>query len=125
MGDAGDYSNIDSVWYCAWPVERWRDSRRNERCDVLDSRDDWHDLGWANYPYAKERISLLSPVCQVCVGRRIAMPELPEIETIKRGLQGLILNTKIVQCEVLNAKSFRGDAGQLVGQKSHARASRN
>ena len=45
------------------------------------------------------------------------MPELPEIETIKRGLQGLILNTKIVQCEVLNAKSFRGDAGQLVGQK--------
>ena len=45
------------------------------------------------------------------------MPELPEIETIKRGLQGLILNTKIVQCEVLNAKSFRGDAGQLVGRK--------
>lgn len=45
------------------------------------------------------------------------MPELPEIETIKRGLQGLILNTKIVQSEVLNAKSFRGDAGQLVGRK--------
>ena len=45
------------------------------------------------------------------------MPELPEIETIKRGLQGLILNTKIVQCEVLNAKSFRGDVGQLVGRK--------
>ena len=45
------------------------------------------------------------------------MPELPEIETIKRGLQGLILNTKIVQYEVLNAKSFRGDAGQLVGRK--------
>lgn len=45
------------------------------------------------------------------------MPELPEIETIRRGLQGLILNTKIVQCEVLNAKSFRGDAGQIVGRK--------
>lgn len=45
------------------------------------------------------------------------MPELPEIETIKRGLQGLILNTKIVQCGVLNAKSFRGDAGQIVGRK--------
>jgi formamidopyrimidine-DNA glycosylase len=45
------------------------------------------------------------------------MPELPEIETIKRGLQGLILNTKIVQCELLNAKSFRGDIEQLVGRK--------
>lgn len=45
------------------------------------------------------------------------MPELPEIETIKRGLQGLILNTKIVQCKLLNAKSFRGDIAQLKGRE--------
>ena len=45
------------------------------------------------------------------------MPELPEIETIKRGLQGLILNTKIVQFEVLNAKSFRGDSKAVLGRK--------
>ena len=45
------------------------------------------------------------------------MPELPEIETIKRGLQGLILNTKIVQFEVLNAKSFRGEKAQVLGRK--------
>jgi len=45
------------------------------------------------------------------------MPELPEIETIRRGLQGLILNTKIVQFELLNAKSFRGNANAVVGRK--------
>ena len=45
------------------------------------------------------------------------MPELPEIETIKRGLQGLILNTKVVQFEVLNAKSFRGEKASVLGRK--------
>lgn len=45
------------------------------------------------------------------------MPELPEIETIRRGLQGLILNTKIVQFEVLNDESFRGDKTAVLGRK--------
>lgn len=45
------------------------------------------------------------------------MPELPEIETIRRGLQGLILNKKIVQCVVLCEKSFRGDSQSLQGRK--------
>ena len=45
------------------------------------------------------------------------MPELPEIETIRRGLQGLILNKKIVQSTVLCEKSFRGDATSLQGRK--------
>ena len=45
------------------------------------------------------------------------MPELPEIETIRRGLQGRILNTKIVQIEVLNAKSFRGEKAHVLGRK--------
>jgi len=45
------------------------------------------------------------------------MPELPEIETIRRGLQGRILNTKIVQFEVLSAKSFRGEKAHVLGRK--------
>ena len=45
------------------------------------------------------------------------MPELPEIETIRRGLQGRILNTKIVQFGVLSAKSFRGEKAHVLGRK--------
>ena len=44
------------------------------------------------------------------------MPELPEVETIRRGLQGLILNKKIVQIEILNEKSWRGDKSQVIGE---------
>ena len=36
------------------------------------------------------------------------MPELPEVETIKRGLRGFILNKKIVQVKVFCEKSFVG-----------------
>lgn len=36
------------------------------------------------------------------------MPELPEVETIKRGLRGFILNKKIVQVKVFCEKSFIG-----------------
>ena len=35
------------------------------------------------------------------------MPELPEVETIKRGLEKFILNKKIVQVKVLEQKSFK------------------
>lgn len=45
------------------------------------------------------------------------MPELPEIETIRRGLQGLILNKKIVQCCVLCEKSFRGESNSVQGRE--------
>lgn len=37
------------------------------------------------------------------------MPELPEVETIKRGLSSKIVGKKIVDIDILNAKSFVGD----------------
>ncbi len=37
------------------------------------------------------------------------MPELPEVETIRRGLSGFILNKKIVQMSVFEVKSFKND----------------
>lgn len=44
------------------------------------------------------------------------MPELPEVETIKRGLEPLIIKKKIVKVEVdpQTQKSFRGDEGNVV-----------
>ncbi len=44
------------------------------------------------------------------------MPELPEVETIKRGLNKFILNKKIIQVEVLCEKSF---IGKITDVKSH------
>ncbi len=43
------------------------------------------------------------------------MPELPEVETIKRGLKGFILNKKIVQVKVLEKKSFLGSETEVEG----------
>lgn len=43
------------------------------------------------------------------------MPELPEVETIRRGLSKLILNKKIVQVKVLEKKSFFGQKTEVVG----------
>lgn len=43
------------------------------------------------------------------------MPELPEVETIRRGLQRLILNKKIIRVKINAEKSFRGDKDKLVG----------
>lgn len=46
------------------------------------------------------------------------MPELPEVETIKRGLERLILHKKISRVEILNEKSWRGmDAERVLGQE--------
>lgn len=44
------------------------------------------------------------------------MPELPEVETIKRGLEPLIIKKKIVKVEVdpHTRKSFQGDEGDVV-----------
>ena len=44
------------------------------------------------------------------------MPELPEVETIKRGLTKFILNKKIVQVEVFEGKSVKnGELTSVVG----------
>jgi formamidopyrimidine-DNA glycosylase len=46
------------------------------------------------------------------------MPELPEVETIKRGLMNYILNKKIVQVEVFEGKSVKnGDLTSVAGAK--------
>ena len=40
---------------------------------------------------------------------RSFMPELPEVETIRRGLKDFILNKKITKIEVFCDKSFRAE----------------
>lgn len=45
------------------------------------------------------------------------MPELPEVETIRRGLSRLILNKKIVQVNILEEKSFLGSKTGILNTK--------
>ncbi|MBR6965156.1 bifunctional DNA-formamidopyrimidine glycosylase/DNA-(apurinic or apyrimidinic site) lyase [Candidatus Saccharibacteria bacterium] len=45
------------------------------------------------------------------------MPELPEVETIRRGLSKFILKKKLVKVEVLCEKSFVGDKAVVIGKK--------
>lgn len=45
------------------------------------------------------------------------MPELPEVETIKRGLEKLVLNKKIVQVDILEKKSFLGEKTSILNTK--------
>lgn len=45
------------------------------------------------------------------------MPELPEVETIRRGLEGLIINKKIVGVEVRLKKIFFGDVKKIIGAR--------
>lgn len=45
------------------------------------------------------------------------MPELPEVETIRRGLDKFILHQKIQNVTILCEKSFRGDKKWLIGQE--------
>ena len=45
------------------------------------------------------------------------MPELPEVETIRRQLEPLIAGKTISGIEVLNPKSFGGDEGELAGKR--------
>ena len=45
------------------------------------------------------------------------MPELPEVETIRRGLEKWIVRKKIARVEVWNAKSFLGETKEVVGAK--------
>ena len=52
------------------------------------------------------------------------MPELPEVETIRRGLSKFILNKKIVQAEVLCEKSWVGErvTGTVVALRRYGKA---
>ena len=43
------------------------------------------------------------------------MPELPEVETVRRGLKPFILNKKIVQVKIDSDKGFIGDASKVEG----------
>lgn len=45
------------------------------------------------------------------------MPELPEVETIKRSLQKAIVGKKIKNIEVLRPKIFKGNPKEVIGQK--------
>lgn len=45
------------------------------------------------------------------------MPELPEVETVKRGLKPLILNKKIVQVRVAEPKCFLGEVTEVEGAR--------
>jgi formamidopyrimidine-DNA glycosylase len=48
------------------------------------------------------------------------VPELPEVETVRRGLERLVVGQTIAGVEVLEDKSFRGDPGQLAGRRVEA-----
>jgi len=45
------------------------------------------------------------------------MPELPEVETVRRGLEGFLVGKSFVGVEVLSGKSFVGESGVAVGRK--------
>jgi formamidopyrimidine-DNA glycosylase len=48
------------------------------------------------------------------------MPELPEVETVRRGLAKLIRGRKILNVKILNAKSFQNFAGEFLPADSRA-----
>jgi formamidopyrimidine-DNA glycosylase len=48
------------------------------------------------------------------------MPELPEVETIRKSLQGAIVGKKIVGIEVRKAKIFRGETKGVIGKRIEA-----
>ena len=45
------------------------------------------------------------------------MPELPEVETIRRGLVGLVVRKNVVKITTFSAKSFVGDSNKVIGRK--------
>jgi len=45
------------------------------------------------------------------------MPELPEVETIKKGLEKYLVGHKIIDVQVNNAKIFSGDVKSIIGGK--------
>ena len=47
----------------------------------------------------------------------VFMPELPEVETIRLGLEKLVIEKKLSGLKILCEKSFKGDKDILIGQK--------
>jgi len=45
------------------------------------------------------------------------MPELPEVETIKRGLEKEVIGSKLISVETDNPKKFIGDKEEIIGAK--------
>lgn len=45
------------------------------------------------------------------------MPELPEVETLKLGIQKYVVGHKILDVELAHPKIFQGSAGQIIGAK--------
>jgi formamidopyrimidine-DNA glycosylase len=45
------------------------------------------------------------------------MPELPEVETIRLGLQKYVVGHKILDVEILNPKSFEGSSQQIIDSR--------
>lgn len=45
------------------------------------------------------------------------MPELPEVETIRRGLEKVLIGQTISSVDVRYSKSFQGNPDQIIGQK--------
>jgi formamidopyrimidine-DNA glycosylase len=45
------------------------------------------------------------------------MPELPEVETIRRGLEGFVLGRRLARVVVFEGKSFLGRAGDVEGRR--------
>ena len=68
---------------------------------------------WNAFP-----LRCLSTVCRyemgVCYNSGI-MPELPEVETVRRGLKPFILNKKIIQVKPEPGKGFQGSATEVDG----------
>lgn len=107
-----------------WPAGKL--GRKNDRCI--------NDAGWRNIsrelkrgeltpgPYGPGRVSPLFVII-LLVGEKVkgwynlGMPELPEVETIRRGLKGCILNKKVKGVEVECEKSFIGEKEEIIGAK--------
>jgi formamidopyrimidine-DNA glycosylase len=45
------------------------------------------------------------------------MPELPEVETIKRGLEGFVVGKSVVKITTLSEKNFVGDSDKVIGRR--------
>ena len=45
------------------------------------------------------------------------MPELPEVETVVRGLKTYILNKKIIKVDVYYSKQIYGDINEIIDKK--------
>ena len=47
----------------------------------------------------------------------LIMPELPEVETIRRQLEKTVIGKKIIRIEIFEPKMFIGDSNEIIGKK--------